>query len=1022
MKKHYLLTILLWCFLVGHLLAQGRTISGKITAADDGSPLPGVNVLLKGSSSGAISDAEGNYKISVSNENAILVFSFIGYKSREVVVGSQTTINVTLEADTRQLSEVVVTSFGIEQERKSLGYSVQEVSSKDILKSQEPNLVNAMRGQLSGVMIQNSSGSPGAGANIIIRGITSMSPNANNQPLFVIDGIPVSNETNSGNTQPSTGSNAIAGSSEQFSASNRIADLNPNDIESISVLKGPSASALYGLRAANGVIIITTKKGTSGRAVVNYNLSVGIDEVNKFPLRQAIYREGIQGRIRLNADQSVSTTRFQDFGPKYPDGATVYDNFENIWRTGSNVSNNLSVSGGNERTTYYTSVSHLNQIGVAPSSDWKRLNFSLKGSTKITEKLRVDGSATYTQSGGVRANGGDKSILSALNYHSSTFDVNDYKFPNGTQKNYSLGIIDNPRYLSEVSTLTDKVNRLVGFVGLNYSPTNWLNIRYQLGTDVYSDERRRVAPPGLDISSQVNGFIVEERYNYKEINSNLLVTLNKQFNDDLRGTLVLGNQVTDIDNSGVTVRGENYSLSNFNDISNTSIFFPSRTASLRRLVGVFGSATLEYKGMLFLGLTGRNDWSSTLPAENRSFFYPSVSLSWVFSETFKLDDNPIINAGKLRISTASVGKDAAPYRVGNYFTGAADFPFGSINGFRLSTISGSLTLQPERTQSYEIGTELGFLRNRLTLDATYFVQESRNQITTIPISNATGFASFVANAGVIENRGFELLLNGRIIDNTNFRWSASLNWSRLRGTVKTMPDGIREIIFQNDVIVNKIVEGGRVGDLWGFPYKRRNGQLLIDNNGYPFTTLDTLKVAGNAMPDWFGGITNTFTYKGITLSFLVEVRQGGDAYDVGMRNRFRNGVDIRTENRNQELVFNGVTETGQPNTRAVFLDRDNFYNVAQRYASVSDVLLQKTSWVRLRNVSIGYSLPERMLSKTFIKNLRFTATGNNLLLSTPFMGFDPESIQNGAGSNAFGYVGQTIPAVRNFTFSLNATF
>lgn len=1014
--------VLLCFFAVGSLFGQGRTVSGKITASDDGSPLPGVNVLIKGSATGSISDADGNYKISIANDNAILVFSFIGYKSREVAVGTQTTINIALESDTRQLGEFVVTSFGIEQERKSLGYSVQEVSSKDILKSQEPNLVNAMRGQLSGVMIQNSSGSPGAGANIIIRGITSMSPSANNQPLFVIDGIPVSNETNAGNTQPSTGSNAIAGSSEQFSASNRIADLNPNDIESVSVLKGPAASALYGLRAANGVIIITTKKGTAGAAVVNYGVSVGIDNVNQFPLRQTTYREGIQGRIRLNTDQTLSTTRFQDFGPKYPDGATIYNNFENIWRTGNSINNNLSVSGGNDRTTYYTSVSHLYQSGVAPSSDWQRLTFSLKGSTKVTDKFRVDGSATYTQSGGVRANGGDKSILSALNYHSSTFDVNDYKFPNGTQKNYSLGIIDNPRYLSEVSTLTDRVNRLVGYVGFNYTPTNWLSVRYQLGTDVYSDERRRIAPPGLDISSQVNGFIIEERYNYREINSNLLVTLNKQFNEDFKATLVLGNQITDIDNTGVTVRGENYSLSNFNDISNTSIYFPSRVASLRRLIGVFGSGTLDYKGMLFLGVTGRNDWSSTLPAESRSFFYPSVNLSWVFSETFKLEDNPIINAGKIRVSAASVGKDASPYRVGNYFTGATDFPFGAVNGFRLSTTSGSLNLQPERTQSYEIGAELGFLRNRLTLDATYFVQQSRNQITTIPVSNATGFASFVANAGVIENRGFELLLTGRIISKPKFGWSASLNWSKLNGTIKTMPDGIQEIIFQNDFIVNKIVEGGRVGDLWGFPYKRRNGQLLIDNNGYPFTTLDTLKVVGNAMPDWFGGLTNTFYYKGLSLSFLIEVRQGGDAYDTGMRNRFRNGVDIRSENRNQELIFNGVTETGQPNTRAVFLDRDNFYNVTQRYASVSDVLLQKTSWVRLRNVSIGYALPEKILSKTFIKNLRLTATGNNLLLFTPFMGFDPESMQNGAGSNAFGYVGQTIPAVRNFTFSLNATF
>ncbi len=1022
MRKNYLLFILAWFCTVGSLLAQGRIVTGKITTADDGSPLPGVNVLIKGTSTGSITDVDGNYKINVPNDQAVLVFSFIGYKAQEITVGAQTTLNVVLEVDATQLNEVVITSFGIEQERKSLGYSVQEVSSKDLLKGQDANLVNGLRGQLSGVMIQNSSGSPGAGANIIIRGITSMSPGANNQPLFVVDGIPVSNETNAGNTQPSAGSNAVAGSSEQFSATNRIADLNPNDIESVSILKGPSASALYGLRAANGVIIITTKKGSSGKATVNYNVSYGIDQVNKIPERQTIYREGIQGRIRLLANQTLDPTRFQDFGPKHTDGANVYNNFESIWRTGYSVNNNLSVSGGNDKTTYYSSFSHLYQEGVAPNSDWQRLNFSLKGSTKITDKLKVEGSATYIKSGGVRANGGDKSILSALNYHSSTFDVNDYQNSNGTQKSYAGTIIDNPRYLAEVSTLTDDVNRLVGNLALNYNPTDWLSIRYQIGTDVYSDSRRRVAPPGLDVSTQVGGFIVEERYNYREINSNLLVTLNKQINDDLKATLVLGNQITDIDASGVSVRGERYTLANFNELSNTSVYFPSRSASVRRLIGVFGSGSLEYKGMLFLNVTGRNDWSSTLPAENRSFFYPSVSLSWVFSETFKLADNPIINAGKIRISAASVGKDTDAYQVGNYFTLANGFPFGSVSGFRLSTRSGSLNLKPERTQSYEIGAELGFLRNRITLDATYFVQESKDQITPIPVSNSTGFSSFVANAGVVENKGLELLLNAKIVDNPDFQWSATLNFTRMRGTVTTMPEGINEIVFQNDFIVSKIQQGSRLGDLWGYPYKRKNGQLLVDINGYPYTTFDTLKVVGNALPDWFGGITNTFNYKGISLSFLIEIRQGGDAFDTGMRNRFRNGVDIRTENRNQEVVFNGVTETGQPNTKAVFLDRDNFYNNVARYASVSDVLLQKTSWVRLRNVSLSYSLPESVLSKTLIKNLRLTATGNNLLLFTPFMGFDPEAIQNGAGSNAFGYVGQTIPAVRNFTFSLNATF
>jgi len=1008
--------------------AQSRTVSGTVTADETGETLPGVNVLLQGTSTGTVTDIDGNYRISIDSDDAVLVFSFIGYEAQQQTVGSRSEVNVSLASDVAQLDEIVVTSFGIEREKKALGYSVQELSSEEITETQQPNVVNALRGKVAGVTIQSAGGQPGAGANIVIRGLTSLDPNADNQPLFVVDGIPISNSTVSGEVLPSAGSNA-QNSGEQFSQSNRAVDINPDDIESMSILKGPAATALYGLRAANGAVIITTKKGQAGATRVSVSSSYGWDEINKSPDIQTSFREGRFGRLRFLS--SGDPLRFQSFGPPTVDGALIFDNFRDFFETGSRFNNSVSVSGGSERTTFFASASRLDQKGIVPFSEWDRTTFKLSATTQVSERVQISSTMNYINSGGVRSNGGDKSIFSSLSYYTPTFDVNDYINPDGTQRDFSDGIIDNPRYVAQFASLNDNVNRMIGNVGVSYQITDWLNLDYKVGTDFYSDSRNRVAPLGLDVSSQVNGFAIEEEVNYQEINSNLFITASKDFTERFKGSVLVGHNLTDIRSSRTNVRGEGLTLRGFNDLSNATNFFTNKDASLRRIIGVFTNIELEYDGTLFLSLTGRNDWSSTLPENNRSFFYPSINLGYVFTETLGLGDSDLFNYGKLRLSYAEVGKDAPPYRTSQYFEAAPNSPFQGQSGFRIFSEVGNPELRPERTSSYEIGTDLRFLDNRLSVDLTYFVQNSTDQIIPVPVSNATGFSRFFTNAGEIQNRGIELLVNATPVSVGDFKWDVSLNWSKIENEVLSMPEGIDEIIF-TDVfyIQNKLVEGGSAGDLYGFVFDRTDdGRLLLDNSGFPSVSTNEYQKVGNALPDWQGGLTNTLTYKGLSLSVLLELRQGGDVYDLGFRNSMRNGILEETGRRYEQVVFKGVRNTGTEenpqyveNDIPVEITGESVYRSFGRYTPASEVILQDASWFRIRNASISYSLPRSVLESTLFNSVRFSLTGNNLLLNTPYKGYDPESSQFGSGSNSFGFAGLGVPQTRSFTAGVNVTF
>ncbi len=1018
MQPKISLTILALLLLVVQGWTQEKTVTGTVTAAEDGAPLIGVSILVKGTAVGTITDLNGRYEIK-STDDATLVFSYTGYQSEEVPVGGQSTIDVQLIAGV-QLDGVVVTALGISREKKALGYAVQEVQGEDITSTQESNLVNALQGKLAGVQINAGGGAPGAGASIVIRGLNSLNPTANNQPLFVVDGIPIGNQTVAGNQLPSSGSNAV-NSQEQSSFTNRAADINPADIESISILKGPSATALYGLRAANGVVLITTKKGKAeGSASVNLSTSFGWDEVVTRPELQNTFREGRHGRLRFNSDGSP--LRFQTFGPKVYEGKTpTFDPIADFFETGTQARTSVSIQGGNDRATYFTSFSRLDHEGVIPFSEWDRTTVRLGGTIKVAEPLSVSGSVGYTNSGGNKPHEGDKSIMSSLSYHTTSFDINDYINPDGSQRDYSDGIIDNPRYLAEFSQLQDNVNRVNGYIGFNYKPADWFELDYRLGNDFYNDSRVRTIPAGTDLGSQTGGFIIEEQVNYKELTSNLFAKFSKNLGGNFNSSLTVGQNITDIEISRINTRGEGFSLENFYDLSNTANVFASKDGSRQRLMGVFGILSLSYSNYLYLDITGRNDWSSTLPKENRSFFYPSVSLSWVLSDMTVLPEP--ISFLKLRGSWAQVGKDAGPYQIGVFYAGASNFPFDGINGFTRSTTAGDFSLKPETTTSTEFGVDLRMFHNRLGVDFTWYKQNSKDQIIPVPVSNATGFARFVTNAGEIENTGLELLLNATPVKTKDFNWDLSLNWSTVDSEVKSIKEGIDAIIFFDDRITNKLVEGGKVGDLYGWDfYRDENGQMLIDQNGFPTINFDSTILVGNAFPDWIGGLTNTLSYKGLSLSVLMEWRHGGDVYDRGLRNSLRNGLLAMTGRGYEQVVFNGVKADGTPNDIPVEIEGESFYRSGTRYNNAYEILLEDASWFRIRRVSLSYELPSSLWGGKYIKGAKVTVSGNNLFLNTPFRGFDPETNYFGSGSNVYGYTGLKTPATRSYFVSLGLTF
>lgn len=1028
MKKSYILMLFLMvCSLAFPAFAQ-QQVSGKVTSTEDGLPLPGVSILIQGTSTGTVTDVDGNYAIAVPGPEAVLTFSFIGYQNKNLTVGNNTTLNVSLATETSQLDEVIVTAFGISQEKKSLGYSAQSIDADQIVKSKQPNVVNSLQGQAAGVQVTSSGGAPGQSARIIIRGINSLDPSADNQPLFVIDGVPVDNST-------------VESTGTPRGMSNRMADINPNDVESMSVLKGAAATALYGVRAANGAVIITTKKGKSGQIRVDFNTSLGFDKLVKMSDFQDQYGQGFSG-VRNDDDfwPAWGANIAEENDPTY-----VYqDNWRRAFDTGIQFDNSLSVSGGNEKATFYGSFGRLDQNGIMPFSTWDRTSAKLSGTITASEKFNFSASMNYSNSGGNRVP--HDRFLERMMYWSETTDVRDYINPDGTM--VSTGGNTNPIYDARFSTYKDDVNRIIGNLNFNYTPVEWLTLSYRLGLDSYSDSREGITPGPSGIDGEVplssTGSIEETKINSRDLTSNFYITLKKQWNENWNTQLRLGNDIFERKYDMISVSGSNFVIPGFYDISYTSQVFGDQDKSIRRLVGFYGDLMVDYKNFLFLNVTARNDISSTLPKDNNSFFYPSVNVGYVFSENFNLPS--WWTFGKVRASVAQVGKDTDPHILGATFVSPDDYPLDGQVGFSRNSSFGDPNLKPETTDALEFGAQLAFFNNRLNLDVTYYKSNSKDQIIPVPVSDATGFSSYITNAGEIENRGWEIVLGGSPIDQGDFRWDVTANLTSNQNEIKAIREGIDQIVvgsqfgYVGSTVTMILKEGQAFGNIYGSSYNRPGANadsdvldsslpLLIGANGFPVRNGAQL-VLGNAVPKFFGGLRNDFSYKGLEFSFLIDFRTGMEQY-----NQFANfisafGKGSASLARNDTRVFEGVLADGSQNTKEVWLGQgtgpdgvDYGAGYWRNYhRTVSENFVQDASFVKLRNITLAYNLQPSTLEKSPFRTARISLAANNIILSTPWDGFDPESFSAGAGGNAIGFTGLGFPGVQSYFVTLNLGF
>ena len=1024
--------------------SQSRQISGRVSD-ERGTPLPSVSVLQKGTANGTITNELGAFVITVSGSNPVLVFSYAGRQSQEVVVGSGTTYNVSLNSN-GAMSEVVVTAFGIRKEKKSLGYSAQEVSGEAITQTKQTNIVNALRGQVAGVQINSGGGAPGQGSHIVIRGVKSLGPSKNNQPLFVIDGVVIDNSTNVADYTPgSSRGSSLRG------LSNRAADINPDDVESISVLRGGAATALYGQAGSNGVVVITTKSAKAGKMRVGFSSTYGIDEVNKYPEVQSVYTQGSLGVYD-------PTTIFGNWGPTVEasriidptNNPTLFHNYARGYEQGNQFRNTLSFSGGNENALLTSSFAYFKQNGVIPFSDYKNISARVGGQFKIGSIFRFSPSVNFVNSGGYRVNA--ERFNEQLSYWAPRVDVKDYITPEGTMKGYGQ---NNPIYGNYSNRFKDNVNRIIGNIALTFSPVKWFDLDYKGGMDYYADFRRHAAwgPKGIvgerTYSDNGLGFVDEYRISNRILTSNLLGTFKKDWGSKLNTVLRVGNDVRAIKYSRLTANGTDLDVPDLLSLNNTKTRTNSQYEEEYRIVSAFGDVTFSYDNFLFLDITGRNDWSSSLPKENNSFFYPSASLSYVFSD--HLNKPNWLSYGKLRGSWAEIGKDTDPYETNAYYKSVVLGQSSQVMWTR-DNKKGDNTLKPERTTTLEVGTELRFLNSRLGLDFTWYKLNSRDQIIPVSVSPTAGFTSIILNAGEIENKGIELVLNGSPVRTQNFSWDATLNFSRNRNNVVKIREGLTEIIldswfgYSTATATMKYIAGYPVGNIFGTSYQRYYGaksddKFTVDNSlplviettgsnaGFPRID-QTQRILGNSQPEWAGGLINNINYRNFRLSFLFETQQGQDRYNQLGNYQAAFGTALYTLDRNTSKVFPGVLPNGSPNTQLVYMGQgkgpDNrdytqgyYRNI---YRGVTENFVEDASWTRLRYLSLSYKIPTKIFRTNVIKDATITFTGNNLVLWTNFSGFDPDASSFNSGSNVDAFTGFAYPSVRSYLFSINLNF
>ena len=1015
--------------LIGQTFAQEKVIIGTVTSSDDGLPLPGVSIRIKSSNLGTQSDIYGKYNIRTKIGD-IIVYSFLGTITQEKTVGAFNTIDVVINQDIKALNEVVVLGFGQTEQKRDLVTATQTVQGKDIADTQRENFLNALQGRVAGLTVTSTSGNPGASSSIVLRGINSIG--GNNQPLFIIDGIRIDNST--------FGQGALAsdGPNRNNDYLNRAGDINPNDIESVTVLKGPEAAAIYGSDAASGAIIITTKKGKAGVGSISYDNNFSVSEAFRFPEVQTTYGRGINGL----KDNNVRSA----FGPKFESGTTIFDNQENFFRTGISQQHNLSFEGGSETTTYRISTQIRNAEGVFPGTANQRTSVRLTGSTKISKKIVSSGSFNFINNNTQKNSKGQFGTFLGLLTWPTDDDITVYLNPDGTRRRLRTtndgSDVDNPFFDINNNVNRDKTNRVVGNIDLSYSPLEWLNLRSLVGADFYNTIGNSLISPfstaaqnsplnGFNSTSGISARGILENYtdNNLLLNGSFFATAKKTIKD-FRGTLALGGEAFDTRNDVNTIYGEKFYELSFNGINNTdpTTQRAKNTITQRRRLALIGRFNLNWKDMVNLQVTGRNDYSSTLPVDNQSFFYPSVGGSFEFTQLPMLKGNKILSFGKLRASYAEVGKDAPPYKIGTNL----DAQFTTGGGFQYNVFGGNPFLVPEKVKSFEVGTELQFLKGRLGLDLAYYSTRPTNQIIAPRISYGGGFILQFINGGTIENTGVEVQLTSNPIKTENFSWNSDINFTRARGKVVRLPADLPEY-YNSDtwLFANaraSLFPGGSTTSIGSFDYARNSkGEVLISpTSGLPISDA-IFKITGDRQPDFSVGLINKFAYKSLSLSFLLDIRRGGDVFNGNELLLTRLGLSKRTENRDQPIIIPGVLNDGLQNsptpTRNTIQITPNTNQNYYTLASIeSDFIERDINWVRLQDFTLGFQFPKTLLQKQKVfKTASVFFTGTDIFMITNYSGADPNVNGTNAstlGSGAAGFDYGSLSTPRTFSFGL----
>lgn len=1022
-------------------MAQSRTVTGKVTSADEPDGIPGVNVQIKGSVAGTITDLDGTYSLNVPERATNLVFSFVGFRTQDVAIGNRSIVDVVLALDVTNLNEVVVTAFGVEKETRALGTSVTAVGNEELVRGRATNVANSLAGKVAGVRIQGSNGMVGASANIFIRGFTTFT--GSNQPLMIVDGIPIDN---------GGGANALQSG---VSNSNRGIDINQDDIEEMTVLKGPAAAVLYGSRAAGGAILITTKKGKQGakKTNVSYTSNINFSEVNRFPDYQNEYAQGLGGVfLPANTPESwgprIAGQTVTNFRGEQETLTAYPNNVRDLFRTGVNFQNNLSVSGASNTGDYFLSYGNLNESGILDNNQLTRNSVTFNANNKLSDRLTVGVNMIYSNNRSQRTQQGNQLANPFFRswFMPRSFDpfANPFERADQTQRspanandltaeNTWYGNDDHPLFTINRNLYNDQINRLIGSVNLSYKILDNLTFNYRLGTDTYTEETKIInarSSRGGSAAAQT-GAISDFMFRRTETTSDATIRFADRFaNDEFGLSVLVGNQINQRSQRSNGVTGTNIQVIGFENITNTLQFNPFGTTSQIGLVGLFGDVSMDYRNTYFISFQGRNDWSSTFGKDNRSYFYPSVNSSIVLSDAIPaLENNSVISFLKIRGGWALVGREAPVFSTDSYFSrqNLGDsfginmlLPFNNQLGQSLNLTGGNPNLGPEFTRSWEVGTDVRLFNGRINLDATYYEQYSYDIIFAVPVSGSSGITNQFQNAGSLSSKGFEFLLSGSPIKNRNFRWDVSLNYSRIRPVVGELAEGVEQITLGGFVTPStRLIAGQPYGVFWGSYFERHeNGKLLVNQDGRPILAQDN-KIIGDPNPDWFGGITNTFTYKGFSLSALIDIRKGGDIISRNISDLRRTGAVAETLDRERGWIVDGVNADGTPNN--IQISAQNYFNDLYGFGR-AELVTFDGSWIRLREAELVYRFPSSILNRTFMGRAELGLVGRNLFLYAPNVPhIDPEVNAQGQ-SNSLGLEFNAMPQTRSYGAFVRVTF